>query len=89
MVSLDAEEWAILESVELGEWQSVPNVAQEIERYQHYAQTQAAVEAVSLSLPTRDLQVLQALAQQSGISVSLLMATVLHQFVASRQHEQG
>ncbi len=85
MVSLNAEEQSILESVELGEWQSVPNIAQEIERYQRYARAQAAVQAVSLELSTRDLQVLQDVAQQSGISVSLLMATVLHQFVVSRE----
>ncbi len=86
MPPLDAEEQAILDSVELGEWQSVPDVAQEIERYRTYAQAQAnGLEAVSLQLPTTDLQQLQAFAEESGVSVSLLMATVLHQFVVSRQ----
>lgn len=40
MPPLYAEEQAILESVELGEWQSVPDVTQAIERYQSYAQAQ-------------------------------------------------
>lgn len=39
MPPLDAEEQAILESVELGEWQSVPNAVAEIDRYRRYAQT--------------------------------------------------
>ena len=83
---LDAEEQAILESVENDEWQSVPNVAQEVQRYQHYAQAQVnALEMVSIELPASDLQSLQNLAQVSGTSVSLLIASVVHQFVASHQ----
>jgi hypothetical protein len=35
------EEQDILESVERGEWQSVPKVQQEIERYQSYARGSA------------------------------------------------
>ncbi len=86
MPPLDAEEQAILQSVELGEWQSVANVTQELERYRDYAQAQAGgLEAVSLELPAIDLQRLRAFAEESGVSVSLLMATVLHQFVATRQ----
>ncbi|MBW4651668.1 MAG: hypothetical protein KME20_01200 [Kaiparowitsia implicata GSE-PSE-MK54-09C] len=86
MPPLDAEEQAILESVELGEWQPVPDVTQEIERYRTYAQSQVnGLAAVSLELPTSDLQRLQSFAEESGVSVSLLMATVLHQFVVSRQ----
>jgi predicted DNA binding CopG/RHH family protein len=86
MAPLDAEEQALLASVELGEWQSVPNVATEVERYRHYAQTQInSLESVSIELPSSDLQALQTFAQQSGTSVSILMATVLHQFITSRQ----
>lgn len=81
---LDAEEQAILESVENNEWQSVPNVAQEVQRYQLYAQAQVnALERVSVELPASDLHSLQNLAQASGTSVSLLIA--VHQFVAGHQ----
>lgn len=86
MAPLDAEEQSLLESIELGEWQSVPNVLQEIERYQHYARVQlAGMESVNLELSSRDLQALQAFAKKSGTSVSALMATVLHQFATSLQ----
>lgn len=68
MPSLDAEEQAILESVEEDEWRSVPNVAQTIQRYQHYAQIQiAALEDVRVELPCRDVRSLRDLAQESGI----------------------
>jgi predicted DNA binding CopG/RHH family protein len=83
---LDAEEQAILESVENGEWQSVPNLVQEVQRYQDYAQAQvSALETVSIELPASDLQSLKNLAQTSGTSVSKLIATVVHRFVS--QHK--
>lgn len=86
MPPLNAEEQTLLDSVELGEWQSVPDVATEIERYQHYAQAQEnPLESVSFELPSQDLQALQAFAQQAGTSVSLLMASVLHQFITHHQ----
>jgi len=86
MPPLNAEELAILESVESGEWQSVQDIAREINRYQGYARTQVnALESVSVELSVNDLEVLRKVAQKSGISVSLLAATVLHQFAASHQ----
>jgi predicted DNA binding CopG/RHH family protein len=85
MQPLDVEEQEILDSVESGEWQSVQNLRQEIQRYQRYAQAQlGSLEKVSLELPASDFQVLQTIAQQSGISVSLLMASLLHQYVSSQ-----
>lgn len=41
MTSLNAEELDLLESVENDEWRSIPNLAQELQRYQGYAQSQA------------------------------------------------
>ena len=55
MPLLDAEELAILESVELGEWQSVPDIEREINRYQGYARTQVnALESASVELSVND-----------------------------------
>ena len=39
---------------------------------------------ININLSASDLESLATLAQQFGVSVSLLMSTVLHQFVASR-----
>lgn len=81
---LTMEERATLESVELGEWQSVPNLTQAIERYQQYAQQQIqALEAVSISLPADDLQALRKMAEHSDTPIAVLMASVLHQYVVS------
>ena len=90
MSLLDAEEQAILASVELGEWQSVPDLEQEIQRYQHYARSQVNVlETISIDLPASDLQSLQELAQKSGISVPLLIASMIHRFIANQPSSQS
>jgi predicted DNA binding CopG/RHH family protein len=89
MSTLNAEEQALLESVELGEWQSIVDLPQEILRYQQYAQSQInELEAVSIELPIDDLQTLRAIAQQANTSVDLLMASILHQYVANRASSQ-
>ena len=74
------EEQEILESVENGEWRSIPNVQQEIQRYQRYAQ-ETILEIVNIEIPTSDLQSWQSIAQQTNTSVSSLMANVLHQYI--------
>lgn len=85
MLPLDPEEQAILESVENDEWNSVPNGMQEIQRYQSYAQARSLeLEEVKIEIPASDLRSLQVLAQQSGISVPILVANVIHQYVTSR-----
>jgi len=56
-----SEEREILESVERGEWQSVPYLQQEIERYQSYARAQLGeLQAIKVEIPSRDLEFLQA-----------------------------
>ncbi|MEO1396576.1 MAG: hypothetical protein AAFV90_27125 [Cyanobacteria bacterium J06634_5] len=84
MATLNPEEQAILESVERGEWEPVENMAQEIQRYQSYAQTQH-IETVSISLPSKDLQTLQTLSQQSGVTLDSLIASVLRQYAAGQE----
>ncbi|MDB9494787.1 hypothetical protein PN441_15010 [Spirulina major CS-329] len=86
MTPLDVEELAILESVELGEWRSIPDLNNAIAQYQQDAQVQLnALEFVNIELPLDDLQAFRIFAQQSGVSVSVLISTVLHQFIRDRQ----
>jgi predicted DNA binding CopG/RHH family protein len=84
MTSLNIEEQEIFESVESGEWQSISDVEQEIQRYQQYAQA-SMLESVSIKILTSDFQSLQILAQQTDTSVSILMANVLHQYIIVHQ----
>ncbi|MGB3671238.1 MAG: hypothetical protein WA783_00630 [Phormidesmis sp.] len=90
MSTLNAEELEILESVELGEWQSIADLPEAISRYQHYALAQTdELAAISIGLPTGDLQTLKAMAQQADTSVALLIASVLHQYVANQSSSQS
>ena len=84
MTPLNVEEQEIFESVENGEWQSISDVEQEIQRYQQYAQA-SILESVSIRIPASDFQSLQALAQQTDTPVSILMANVLHQYIIVHQ----
>jgi predicted DNA binding CopG/RHH family protein len=88
MTPLDLEEQEILESFENGEWQSIPNVAQEIQRYQSYAQA-AHLESLNIELPASDFQSLRILAEQTDTSVALLVANVLHQYVVHQSSAQA
>jgi hypothetical protein len=66
MDDLTFEEKEILTSVENGEWMSVPNLKEEIKRYQSYAKVQLGeLEEIKIELPTNDLRYLQELANQN------------------------
>lgn len=85
MSTLNAEELEILKSVELGEWQSITDLPKAINQYQRYALSHTnELAAINIELPTDDLQTLKVMAQQADISVTLLMASVLHQYVANQ-----
>jgi len=86
MNRLNPEEQELLDSVENGEWRSVPKLAQEIARYQRYAQAQSdAMAEVRVEIPAHDLQSLQELAQQADVSLQLLIGDILHQYISDTQ----
>jgi len=79
---LTPEEQEILESIENDEWLSVPNLQQEIQRYQNYAKAQLGeLQEIKVELPSQDVQFLQAIATQTESSVSAVITNLLHQFV--------
>lgn len=80
MYELDVAEQALLDSIEGGEWQSVQNLAEEVERYRHYAEAQNS-ESIYLQVPVDDFQALQSHANKTGTSLSVLIASILHQFI--------
>ena len=89
-IKLDAEEQDILESVERGEWQSIPNFQQEIERYTLHARAYlSSIQRITVDLPANDVEFLQKIAERSDTSVSLMVATVIHQYVAHQSSSQS
>ena len=84
-IQLDDYEQDILESVERGEWNSVKNLQQEIEQYQYYARNYiASIQKITIELPSSDIASLEELANTSGVSVPLLLSSILHQYIGSQ-----
>ena len=85
---LDNEERDVIESVERGEWKSVKNLKQEIEKHRQYARNTLRKDArVNIRISSRDLEALQSKAVEAGMPYQTLMASVLHRYVAGRLRE--
>ncbi|NJL47773.1 MAG: antitoxin [Leptolyngbyaceae cyanobacterium SM2_5_2] len=81
-IKLSLEEQELLTSVASDEWLSVPNLEQEIKRYQSYAKAQIReLQEIKIEISAQDLQLLQALAQQTETPLQTMIANLLHQFV--------
>ena len=84
-VYLDDEERDLIESVERGEWKSVRNLTEEIEKHRQYARNTLRKDSrVNIRISSRDLEALQAKAVEDGMPYQTLMASVLHRYVTGR-----
>lgn len=85
---LDDEERDLMESIERGEWQPVPNLEKEIKKHQGYARnTLRKDKRVNIRISSRDLEALQSKAVEDGIPYQTLMGSVLHRFAEGRLKE--
>jgi predicted DNA binding CopG/RHH family protein len=85
---LDDEERDLIESVERGEWKSVKNLKEEIEKHRQYARNTLRKDSrVNIRISSRDLEALQARAVEDGMPYQTLMASILHRYVAGRLRE--
>ena len=90
IIQLDDYEQDILDSVERGEWQSVPNLQQAIDRYQRHAQAyMQSIQKITIELPSSNIASLQELASSSGVSIPLLLSSIIHQYVDSQSIRQS
>lgn len=86
---LDNEERELLESIESGEWESVPNLEEELRRNRDYARnTLKKDRRVNIRISSRDLEDIQTRAVEDGIPYQTLMASVLHKYVSGRLIER-
>ena len=80
MAKHDDEE--ILDSYEVGEWQSVDILQREVRRYQEYASTWLeANRLISLTLSAADYDRLKQKASEAGLSYQALIANLVRQYV--------
>ena len=79
----------ILTSFEKGEWQSVPNLKDEIARYAaSAAATLTKDKRINIRLSSRDLEDVQTRAAEEGMPYQTLIASVLHKYVSGRLIEK-
>jgi len=90
MSKLDQEEREILEAFESGHVRRSKDAAETQKRHQEYAQAMLRKDArINIRLPSKDLRGLQKKALAEGIPYQTLIASILHQYVEGRLHENG
>lgn len=84
-VKLDAEEQAILDSVEAGEWQSKGQLNERVVELQAYLK-QEKKKAVSVRLSENDLYELKRKSLENGIPYQNVIQMLVHQYTSNKIH---
>jgi len=88
-MKLSKEEKELLETVERGEWRTIPNFKKEAKQYQEYARaTFRKDKRVNIRISEKDLVNIQKRAIQEGLPYQTLISSVLHKFVNGRLIEK-
>lgn len=89
MAKLNREDKEILESVEEGEWESIPRLEREKKRFQEYADaTFKKDRRINIRISSKDLIAIQKRALVEGIPYQTLISSLLHKFVSGRLVEK-
>jgi predicted DNA binding CopG/RHH family protein len=84
-MKLTHEEQELLDSVERGEWRSIPNAQDESRRYQEAARrTLRKDKRVNIRMTERDLVHFQKKAVDEGLPYQTLISSVLHKYINGR-----
>jgi predicted DNA binding CopG/RHH family protein len=87
-MKLDANEKAIAESVERGEWRSRNGVKREVSRYVRYAKaTFRKDRRLNIRISSKDLEAIQKRALEEGLPYQTLIASLLHKYASGRLKE--
>ncbi len=87
-MKLDANEKAILESVERGEWRSARGTKGERTRYARYARaTFRKDRRLNIRISSRDLEAIQKRALEEGLPYQTLISSLLHKYASGRLRE--
>ena len=88
-LKLDKEEKELFDSYEKGEWKSVKNLKEEIEKHRGYArQTLKKDKRVNIRISSMVLDELQTRAVEDGMPYQTLISSILHRFVTGRLIEK-
>ncbi len=85
MIKLDKEEKELFDSVERGEWRSVPNLEQEIQEAKKIAgATFKKTERMNIRISPKDLNSLKIEALKEGIPYQTLVSSIIHKYLTGR-----
>ena len=86
---LDKEEKELIESIERGEWKSVPNSAALKKKLRAAARkTMLKDQRMNIRIAKRDLESLKAKALEEGMPYQSLVSSILHKYVTGRLTEK-
>jgi len=89
MVKLNKEEMALLESVEAGEWESIPDLDKEILISKQYARaTFKKDKRLNIRISKHDLDALKVKALEEGMPYQTLVSSILHKYTTGRLAER-
>ncbi len=87
-MGFDKEEKKLIESVERGEWRSIENLDNEINRARQSAdETFRKDQRMNIRISKRDLNNLKVKALEEGIPYQTLVSSLIHKYLAGRLHE--
>ena len=88
-MKLTKEEKDILDSVENGEWERIPNFKKEVARYKKAAHaTVRKDKRVNIRMTERDLIHFQKTAVYEGLPYQTFISSILHKFINGRLVER-
>ena len=88
-IKLDKDEKDLLDSFERGEWKSVKNLKEEIEKHRGYArETLKKDKRVNIRISSMVLEELQTRAAEDGMPYQTLISSILHRFVTGKLIEK-
>ncbi|MBN1224299.1 MAG: antitoxin [Candidatus Aminicenantes bacterium] len=83
------DEKEILDSVERGEWRTIPDLEKESDRYQKYARSAFRKDKrINIRISEKDLVKLQRRAVKEGLPYQTLISSILHKFVSGQFQEK-
>jgi len=88
-VKTNKDEKEILDSIERGEWRTIPDVEKESHRYQQYARsTFRKDKRINIRISEKDLIKLQRRAVKEGLPYQTFISSILHKFVSGQFMEK-
>ncbi len=85
MIRLDKEEKELLDSIESGEWETIPDLEEEIEKSKQYAKaTFKKDKRLNIRISKHDLDALKVKVLEQGMPYQTLASSILHKYTTGR-----